>query len=171
MNESPNQTGDVEAVDPVSHSESGRRAASGTAWWPGPARDPAAQEKTPKELRTFAIVVAVPLTVLGGYLSWKGQWAGSVLLGASVLLLAAGAVAPRALAPVERAWMRLAHVLSVVSTYVILTLTFFVIITPVGFLVRRFGHSGISLGPEQGRASYWEPVEPGGPSTRPDKPF
>ncbi|HET6567617.1 MAG TPA: hypothetical protein VFG50_06610 [Rhodothermales bacterium] len=146
-------------------------AGGGVAWWPDGGGDRELTWKSTRELRKFAAVVSVPLVCLGGYLLWQGRWPGYVLSSAGALLLLVAAVTPRALAPVERAWMKAAGALSVVSTYVILALAFFLVMTPVGFFVRRFSSGGLSLGAEPGRDSYWEPVEPEGPATRPDRPF
>ena len=49
-----------------------------------------------------------------------------------------GLVAPRLLAPVERGWMRFAEVLGRINTRIILTLLYCVVITPVGWIVRRW---------------------------------
>lgn len=143
----------------------------GKAWWPGDANVGGSTRKTDKELRKFALVVALPLAGLGSYLMWKGGAAGYLLVSMAVLLLLSAGIKPRALAPVERVWMKAAGVMAVVMTHVILTLTFFLVITPVGFLVRLSGRSGLKLGSEPERETYWEPVEPDGPAGRPDKPF
>lgn len=143
----------------------------GVAWWPDAQGRHGAFEKSTKDLRKFAVVVAVPLLGIGGYLLWRGRWTGYVLIGIGALLLVVAVVAPRALAPVERVWMKAAGLLSAMSTRVILTLAFFLVITPVGFLVRRLGRGGMALGEDPGRDSYWEPVERDGPASRPDRPF
>jgi len=155
-------------------SENGRPVsapAGGRAWWPRPHGDRRDPPKTARELRKFALVVSIPLVLLGAYLVWK-EWAGGYgLVGIAGLLLALAAVLPGALAPIEHIWMKVAFAMSVVMTYVILSLTFFLVITPVGFLVRTFGRGGLKLRFEPERTSYWEPVEPDGPATRPDRPY
>ena len=148
-----------------------RSAPGGVAWWPDSDGGAGSPEKSTSELRKFAVVVAVPLLSLGGYLLWQDRWSGYLFLSMGALLLLVAAMAPRALASVERTWMRVAGALSVVSTYAILTLTFFLIITPVGFLVRLFSRGGITLRADPGRESYWEPIERDGPASRSDRPF
>lgn len=142
----------------------------GVAWWP--ASETATRNfKTVRELRKFAIVVSSPLLLIGGYLAWRNRTTGYIFLGAATTLLALAVIAPGALAPVERTWMKVAGWMSVVMTYIILTLTFFLVITPVGWIVRHLGHSGITFRPDPNRTTYWEPVEPEGPATRPDRPY
>ena len=127
--------------------------------------------KTPSELRRFGLVMAAGLTVLGLLLLWRSRLAGPYLLAAGALFLLVGLTYPRLLSPLERAWMRLARALSVVMTRVVLTLTFYLLITPVGLLMRLFGGHTLGLRFEPERESYWIPVEPDGPGGRPDKPF
>ncbi|SRR5690606_13325792 len=143
----------------------------GKAWWPVIGGSGSPPRKTIKELRRFALVVVLPLAALGGYLTWKGGVSGYLLMGLALLLLLAAGIVPRALAPVERVWMKAVGMLAVVMTHVILTLTFFLVITPVGFFVRLTGRTGLKLRPDPKAKTYWEPVEPDGPAGRPDKPF
>lgn len=107
----------------------------------------------------------------GLLLLWWSNVLGPYLLGAGAAFLAAGLLFPRVLAPIERGWMKFAEALSTVMTVVILTVTFFLVITPIGLLRRALGND--SLGMKFGRksASYWVPVPPDGPGSRPDKPF
>lgn len=58
-------------------------------------------------------------------------------LGASLLIGAL--VAPAMLRPIDSAWMRLAHIVSRVTTPIFLAVVYFVVITPVGLLRRRLG--------------------------------
>lgn len=82
-----------------------------------------------------------------------------------------GLVYPRALRPVEYVWMKLAMVLNYVMTRVILTLAFFLAITPTGLLVRLFKKDLLSLTIDPQQQSYWVRVEPGGSQDRPEKPY
>ncbi|HEB84284.1 MAG TPA: hypothetical protein ENI92_04705 [Bacteroidetes bacterium] len=130
------------------------------------------QVKTGKELRKFALTMTVALAVIGGLTSWRGHGpTGLWLFGFSAGFLVLGLLVPRWLAPVEWAWMKLALVLQVVVTHVLLTLTFFLIITPIGLLLRLMGKDLLNLKFDKSQASYWVPVEVDGPCNRPDKPY
>ena len=126
---------------------------------------------TTRELRKFGLVMAAPLTLIGGVLLWRGRTAGMILLGLAGLFLLLAGVAPRALAPVERYWMAFAERLGAVMTRVILTLTFYLVITPIGLLLRVMGKDLLHLRDDRDRESFWEPAEPGGPAERPERPY
>ena len=60
---------------------------------------------------------------------------------------------------------------AVVMTTVILVLTFVLAILPAGLLQRLFRRDMLGLKFDAKRDSYWAPVEPDGPWSRPDKPY
>lgn len=129
------------------------------------------KQKTTKELRKFGFVMAVPLALIGGYLWWKGRGAYPYVLGVSGFFLLSGLLVPRLLGPIEWAWMKFAEVLGAVMTRVILTVAFFVVITPFGLLLRLLGKDLLGLRLDRGAPSYWVSVEADGPCSRPDKPY
>jgi Saxitoxin biosynthesis operon protein SxtJ len=95
---------------------------------------------TEAEGRKFAFTVGAACVVLAAAAWWRGRpTAGTVLGSVGVLLLAAGLTVPAQLGPVQRAWMGLAHAISKVTTPVFLGAVFFLAITPIGWLKRRFG--------------------------------
>ncbi len=98
----------------------------------------------------------------GRYLNPRvGQW-----------LVAGGYLLPAILRPLYVPWMLLAAVLGWVMTRVLLTLTFYVMITPIGLLRRIFGHDSLNRKFPGEQESYWEPwEEPEGGHTRHYKPF
>ncbi len=83
----------------------------------------------------------------------KKLWLVPILL----ILLLLAAVAPSLLHPVYRGWMRVGEVLGWINTRIILTLVFFLVVTPIGLLMRLFRRSPISTAR---RDSYWTDVEP-----------
>lgn len=129
------------------------------------------QKRTRGELRRFGFTMAVPFAAIGGLLLWHERPLAPYILAAAGLFLVAGLLAPRALGPVERTWMAFARRLSIVSTFVLLTLSFYLVITPMSLLLRLLRKDRLQLKPDPGHSSYWVPVEPDGPGTRPTKPF
>jgi len=129
------------------------------------------QPKSDRELRTFAWVMTGGLAVVGSLLLYKQNPAGPYLLGAAGVFLLAGLLCPRVLRPVEYLWMKLALVLGVVMTHVVLTLTFFVVITPLGLALALLGKRPMPLGFDRTKDSFWQKIDPDGPSSRPDKPY
>jgi hypothetical protein len=95
----------------------------------------------------FAGIAVWPLVFQGG--RWRG-WAAA-LAGVLVILALA---APTALAPLYRLWMRLGHALSWVNTRVLLGVTYFLVMMPIGVARRLLGRDPLDrrLGD---RDSYW----------------
>ena len=129
------------------------------------------QVKSDGELRRFSLIMALGFGILGGLLIWRARQAGPYIAGLAALFLLSGLAWPRALAPVERGWMAFSRVLSVISTYVILTIMFFLVITPIGLLLRLVGKDLLQTRLDRKRDSYWVAVDPDGPCSRPDKPY
>ncbi len=113
-----------------------------------------------RTLTSFALIVSAALLVIAA-LQWRRgapQWVLVTLAAIAALLLLGAAVAPSLLRPVYRGWMRVGEVLAWVNTRIILTLVFFLVVTPIGQVMRLFGRSPIARGRRSD--SYWTDVEP-----------
>ena len=109
---------------------------------------------TPSEGRRFAFTVGTAFLVLGAIGWWRGhEILPPVLAGLGVVLWGAGLVAPTRLAPVNKAWMGLAHAISRVTTPVFMGIVYFIVLLPVGLLMRLMGRNPIRHRPANG--SYW----------------
>jgi len=129
------------------------------------------RKKSAKELRKFGLVMTIPLVVIGALMIWKGRSAAPYFLGAAGFFFLSGLFASRVLAPIEIAWMALAKVLSIIMTHVLLISTFFLVIAPVGLIMRLLGKDLLKLKFPTDLSSYWIKVEQDGPGSRPDKPY
>lgn len=127
--------------------------------------------KSTKELRKFGLVMTVPFAIIGGLMMWRGKALAPYFLALGGFFLVSGLLIPTILRPIEKAWMKFAEVLSVIMTRVILTLTFFLVITPLGLLMRMMGKDLLKMKRDPQAASYWVPVASDGPCSRPDKPY
>ena len=133
--------------------------------------DRARRPKSVPELRKFGFVMTGAFAVLGAIAAWRGRPAAPYLFALAVIFLLPALTWPRLLAPVERAWMKLAEAIGSVMTVVILTLAFLIVFTPMGIILRLLGKDLLGLKPDRTLQTYWTPVEADGPATRPDKPF
>ena len=127
------------------------------------------KEKTREELRSFGILMSFVFTlILGGSVYKNGEVfpAHLVIMLLISYFLVGGIVAPNSLRKVEELWMAFAERLSVVMTFVIMTLTFFFMITPIGLLMKLLGKDLLQIKLEPDRKSYWEPVDPEGSGSR-----
>lgn len=95
---------------------------------------------TAAEGRKFGLTVGAAFLVLAGISTWRGRpTAATVLGGLGALLVLAALFIPTRLGPVSRAWMGFGHLLSKITTPVFLGLVFFVVLAPIGVLMRLFG--------------------------------
>jgi hypothetical protein len=102
--------------------------------------DPMTMSGDVKSLRAFGFLV-------GGIFLLMGVWPAAVrredprlwALTAAILLLGPAVVYPRALGPVHRVWMKIGHALGWINTRIILGFLFYVIVTPLGLLMRLRG--------------------------------
>ena len=125
--------------------------------------------KTERErAQEFALVLPVVLGLLAAVFYWGPLWLPQKPRLALGLLVAAPAVSAVAviLPPVWlrlfRAWMLLAEGLSWLMTRVILTVFYFVVLTPIGLLMRVLGKRPLDVRWKDGKSSYWvekKPVE------------
>ncbi|HEU4886793.1 MAG TPA: SxtJ family membrane protein [Thermoanaerobaculia bacterium] len=116
-------------------------------------------ELSRRTITSFALIVSGALLAIAAYQRWRGAqpWVVIALVSIAAVLSLLSAVAPRSLHPVYRGWMRVGEVLGWINTRIILTLVFFLVVTPIGLLMRLFGRSPIAT---VKRDSYWTDVEP-----------
>jgi hypothetical protein len=62
---------------------------------------------------------------------------------------------PDNLMPVYLTWIKIAHFLGRIFTKVILTLTYYLVITPMAIIKMVLGGRPIPLKPDKNRSSYW----------------
>jgi hypothetical protein len=103
----------------------------------------------------FLLVAAWPL-LSGG--AWR-QWA----LVVAGLFAAVAWTVPALLAPLNRLWMGLGVLLHRLVSPVILVFIFFVVITPLGLLMRALGKNPLRLRLDRQVTSYWIARKPPGP--------
>ncbi len=114
----------------------------------------------PSEIRKFGILFTVVFGLLASYLAWKGNAAWPWLLGAAVLFLAAGLFFHAILRPMYIGWMKFAFVLGWINTRLILGIFFYLILTPVGLLMRLIGRDALHRKFDRKASTYWEKREP-----------
>lgn len=127
--------------------------------------------KSLRELRRFGFAFGTAMTILGSLLLWRGRAAAPWVLGLAATALIAAALAPRLLRPLEKALAALLMAVMTVVTYVVLTLSFFLVISPMGILMRLLGKDLLAKRFPSEETTYWVEVEADGPASRPDKPY
>jgi len=107
------------------------------------------------DLRRFGITMGVVLVLLGGVLWWhETDWYGVLLICAAAFIVT-GLAIPITLKPIHTVWMTLSIILGWVMTRVILSVLFYLIITPTGWLGKLFGERFLDLKIDPDAGSYW----------------
>jgi hypothetical protein len=68
-----------------------------------------------------------------------------LMLGISIILLIINMTWPTAFKPVAKIWLTLSHLLGSVMSKVILTIIFFILVLPIGFMRRLLGKDPMQL--------------------------
>lgn len=110
---------------------------------------------TVTEVRKFGLLMAVVLTLIGLYLLYKEWPWWYVLPAVGGALLIGGYLATPLVRPVYLGWMKFAFVLGWINTRILLGVFFYLILTPIGLLMRLFGRDFLDEKIEKDRASYW----------------
>ena len=109
-----------------------------------------------QDARRFAVILAVLLATLAVFSFWQQHpvRAGLAASVAAAALLCAFAFFPLWLR-LFRLWMKLAELLSQVMTRVLLSVFFYLFLTPIALLMRVLGKAPLDLAWKDGKQTYW----------------
>jgi saxitoxin biosynthesis operon SxtJ-like protein len=114
--------------------------------------------------RSFGLVFAGCFALLTLHNWWLAGRAWPIYLAIAAVFLAAALLRPNLLHWPNRAWIRLGSLLGAIVTPIVMALLFFLVITPIGLMMRLAGKDTLRRGgPRQGD-SYWIVRDPPGPS-------
>lgn len=118
----------------------------------------------PKEIRKFGWIALVFFGFLFSLCVWLKKPFAPYMFGVLALLGAGFVMIPVGMKPVYRIWLRIAHLIGRGITTLMLTLGFYLVITPAGLLKRVFGGRPLPIKPDKNAATYWvkrmEPAQP-----------
>jgi hypothetical protein len=113
-----------------------------------------------RELRKFGITICIVLLFFSGFAWWRGKDYYFYFLGLSAVFIFFGLVIPSFLKPIHNFWMTLAVLMSWFMTRVILSVLFYLGITPMSLLARLLGKDFLSRKFNKNTTnSYWIPKE------------
>ena len=127
---------------------------------------------TKRQLRIFGFAFGGGLSVLGGILWWRGVTAvPPYLWGVAAVLWLLALAAPGLLYPVEKVMATIFRAVTTALTAVLLTIFFYLIVTPIGLIMRITRKDFLGKRFDRERTSYWVSIPEDGPWSRPEKPF
>lgn len=112
-----------------------------------------------REWRKFGIALAVLLFIISAVQYFKQIELYSYFLAASVLFLLSALALPILIKPVFIVFSYIGFGMGWVMTRIILFILFYLFITPISILARKFGNRFLDLRFDRSKESYWLPVK------------
>ncbi|OQY11773.1 MAG: hypothetical protein B6I30_06105 [Desulfobacteraceae bacterium 4572_187] len=118
----------------------------------------------PKEIRKFGWVALIFFGSIFSLCLWLKKPFSPYFFGFLTLLGAGFVMIPVGMKPVYSIWLRIGHLIGRVITTIMLTLCFYLVMTPAGLLKRVFGGRPLPVKPDKNAVTYWvkrsEPAQP-----------
>jgi len=126
-------------------------------------------KEDPREWRKTVWLTALGLSVLGSLLRWRhalAQQTWLLLLAAMTVLAFLALVQPRWFRGFYRVSVRVGFCLSQVVARIVLTVLFFLVLAPLGFLFRLLGKDALRLKRSREATTYWVKAKENSPLDR-----
>ena len=112
--------------------------------------------ETKKDLRKLGITVGSVLAAIAVLLFYFEKPSAIYFAVIGGLLILFGTLFPQLLKPLNRIWMSLAIVLGYFMSRVILTILFYLVLTPIALLAKLVGKKFMILKYDKSVKTYWE---------------
>ncbi len=122
------------------------------------------QEVTGSSDRAFGLAFAGVFCVLAFWPLARGGEVNIWLLGVAGGFFAVALLRPALLAPLNRLWFRFGTLLHRIVSPLVLAFIFFVVLVPIGLLMRLVGSRPLQLGFDHAARTYWITRNPAGPA-------
>ena len=113
--------------------------------------------------RAFGLVFAGVFLLIAGWPLIHGEAVRWWSVGISAVFALVAFIRPALLAELNRLWMKLGILLGKIVSPIALGILFYVVITPIGLMIRVAGKDTLRLKFDPEADSYWIPREPPGP--------
>ena len=108
-----------------------------------------------KDIRSFSVTFAIIFLIIAGFLYYQEKDSFQLFIYLAGSFSFSGIILPIVLKPAYMIWMIFAVILGWFMTRVILSLLFYLIITPIGLFLRILGKDLLGLKEEKNQKSYW----------------
>lgn len=113
-------------------------------------------QETKKDLRKFGLTVGGVLLLIAALLLYFEKPSAPYFGVIGGILFLAGLLIPQILKPLNKIWMGLAIVLGFFMSRLILTILFYLILTPIAFIAKIVGKKFLILKYDKSANTYWE---------------
>tara|TARA_Y100001970_G_scaffold278378_1_gene383982 strand:- start:344 stop:754 length:411 start_codon:yes stop_codon:yes gene_type:complete len=107
-----------------------------------------------KDITSFSIIIGIILFIISGFLIYYGKEDYQFFAITASTFIAIGIILPILLKPIYLVWMIFAVILGWIMTRIILSVLFYLIITPIGLFARLIGEDFLGL-KKMNTNSYW----------------
>jgi len=108
-----------------------------------------------KDIRSFGITFGIIFLIIAGFLYYQEKDSFQLFIYLAGSFSGLGIILPIILKPFYMLWMIFAVILGWFMTKVILSLLFYLIITPIGLFLRIIGKDLLNLEEKKQQKSYW----------------
>ena len=108
-----------------------------------------------REIRKFGIVALVLFGTIACIGLWRQRMPVIYCFGTLSIVGFLFLLLPRPLRPAYEGWIKASHFIGLLSTFVILTIAYYTVLTPTALLKRMFGGRPLPMGPDKSLSSYW----------------
>jgi len=112
--------------------------------------------ETKKDLRKFGLTVGGVLLIIAALLLYFEKSSAPYFGAIGGILFLAGILIPQILKPLNKIWMGLAIVLGFFMSRLILTILFYLVLTPIAFIAKIVGKKFLILKYDKSANTYWE---------------
>ena len=109
--------------------------------------------------RAFGFMFAIVFAVIAGFVWFATSAVNIALVATSATFAVAAMVWPTVLLPLNRLWQKFAVALGFVTNHLILGIMLYVLITPVGRVMRIFGRNPMTMKYEPQADTYFTAVK------------
>lgn len=113
------------------------------------------REPSSRDMTILAVLFLVLPGAIGAYLLlWKGSWSGYWWIAAGVVLSLCRLIVPL-FRVIYRLWISFSVILGYFVSRILLTIIFFLVVTPTGLLMRLVGKDPMERKRDANTPSYW----------------
>ena len=111
------------------------------------------------ELRKFGIISGIILSLIGCFFFWQKRDFYFYFFIISLIFFLFSFVFPIVLKPIQKIFMSISIIIGWFVTRVIMIVIFYLIVTPIGLMLRLSGKDFLNKNNNNNSSSYWIPKE------------
>ena len=111
--------------------------------------------KSQSSNKSFGLLFFVVFLILALWPLKNGSNINLYFTISSIIFLILGLINSKLLSPLNKSWIKLGEILGMIIAPIVMALVYFVILTPVSFIVRIFGKDLLGLKFLKEKETYW----------------